>query len=89
MSAAPVSSRTARQARARLKTSITKHLITDFDEHGAEVIARMRKDKPVDYLKMVTAILEAEDASEAAASPNYNVIERRIVRPGIVDGGGL
>jgi hypothetical protein len=72
----------AAATRAKLSLALTKHLVSDFDEHGAEVIAKMRKEKPVDYVKLVTAILQKEDAGEAALEPTYNVVERRIIRPG-------
>jgi hypothetical protein len=48
-------------ARARLNEALAKHLIDDFTEHGAEVIAKLRKNKPADYLKMVTTAFQSED----------------------------
>ena len=69
------------QARQRLNNVLANHLIQDFAANGAEVVARLRKDKPVEYLKMVTALLQQQAASEAAQAPEYNVIERRIVYP--------
>jgi len=69
------------QARQRLNSVLANHLIQDFAANGAEVVARLRKDKPVEYLKMVTTILQQQAASEAAQAPEYNVIERRIVYP--------
>ena len=69
------------RARQRLNAVMANHLIDDFSANGAEVVARLRKDKPVEYLKMVTAILQQQAASEAAQAPEYNVIERRIVYP--------
>ncbi len=68
-------------ARARLNRAVAKHVAADFDAHGAEVVAKMRKEKPVDYLKMVSAILAEEDPSEAEGGANYNIIERRIIMP--------
>jgi hypothetical protein len=69
----------AASPRTKLRGALTKHLVTDFDAHGAEVIARMRADKPVDYLKMITAMLQQEDKNDPASGPTYNVIERQIV----------
>ena len=68
-------------ARARLNQALTEHLISDFAEHGAEVIARMRKEKPIDYIKMVNAVLHKDEAAEAALSTSIKVIERRVIRP--------
>ncbi|WP_116090767.1 hypothetical protein [Sphingomonas crusticola] len=78
--AAPASPRT------KLRGALTKHLVTDFDAHGAEVIARMRADKPVDYLKMITAMLQQEDPNDPASGPTYHVIERQIVTAPHQDG---
>ena len=73
---------TGAQARQRLNNVMANHLIQDFSANGAEVVARLRKDKPVEYLKMVTAILQQQQAaSEAAQAPEYNAIERHIVYP--------
>jgi hypothetical protein len=74
-------SRGAAQARTRLGKAMTQHLVDDFAAHGAEVIAKLRTDKPADYLKMISAVLEKEDAAAEAAAITYNVVERRILRP--------
>jgi len=69
-------------ARQRLNSVLANHLIQDFAANGAEVVAKLRQDKPVEYMKMVSAILQQQAASEAAqAAPTYNVVERRIVYP--------
>jgi len=79
--------RVASQARTRLGQAMTRHLVDDFAAHGAEVIAKLRTDKPADYLKMVSAVLEKEDAAAEAAAVAYNVVERRILRPTNPGGG--
>jgi phytoene dehydrogenase-like protein len=79
--------RTQAQIRAKLSKALTKHLVDDFAEHGADVVAKLRVDKPNEYLKMVSAVLEREDAAEAAAAVAYNVVERRVLRPVNQDGG--
>lgn len=84
---AATTGRLTAQTRARLSQALTKHLVSDFTQHGAEVIAKLRTDKPADYLKMVSAALEKEGAAEAAAAVGYNVVERRILRPTNPDGG--
>ena len=77
----------AAQARTRLGRAMTQHLVDDFAAHGAEVIAKLRTDKPADYLKMISAVLEKEDAAAEAAAVAYNVVERRILRPTNPGGG--
>lgn len=76
---------TGRLARTRLGQALTNHLVADFSQHGAEVIAKLRMEKPSEYLKMVSAILEKDEA--AAATIAYNVVERRILRPTNPGGG--
>lgn len=69
-------------ARLRLGDALTKHVVSDFAANGAEVVAKLRQEKPLDYVKLVQAILEKENAGAAALGPTYNVIERRIVEAG-------
>jgi hypothetical protein len=38
-------------------------LAEDFARHGSEVIERVRRDKPVDYLRLVAAVLPKEVAT--------------------------
>jgi len=76
----------AARARTRLGQALTKHVVDDFTVHGAEVIAKMRNEKPLDYVKLVHTILEKEDAGAAATDPGYTVIERQIVEAGPRDG---
>lgn len=71
--------------RAQLSITMSRHIVADFHAHGAEVIEKLRKDKPLDYIKMVQAILEKEQASAASLDAAYRVIERRIVRAGDQD----
>ena len=76
----------AARARTRLGQALTKHVVDDFTVHGAEVIAKVRNEKPLDYVKLVHTILEKEDAGAAANDPGYTVIERQIVEAGPRDG---
>ena len=71
--------------RARLRRALVNNLILDFEANGTELVAKMRKDKPLDYLKLVNTILDEEDGDGAKLDATYNVIERRIVRPGDID----
>jgi hypothetical protein len=68
-------------ARLRLGDALTKHVVSDFSANGAEVVAKLRQDKPLEYVKLVQAILEKEDAGAAALNATYNVIERHIIQP--------
>ena len=71
---------TGRADRLRLNSVLSKHLIADFAANGIEVIAKLRKEKPVEYMKMVSTVLNA-DAGEAPEAPTYTIVERRIIRP--------
>ena len=49
-------------ARARLNRALIECVQTDFDAGGAEVIAWLRKDRPLEYLKLVRLALTPDDA---------------------------
>lgn len=72
--------------RTRLNKALTKHLVADFEANGADVIAKIRTSKPIDYVKLVTTILDEEAEADAAFAPLYNIVERHIVRPDNQDG---
>ncbi|WAJ28938.1 DUF5681 domain-containing protein [Antarcticirhabdus aurantiaca] len=44
-------------SRNKLGEAFIEALHADFDEHGAEVIARVRQEKPDAYLKVMASIL--------------------------------
>jgi hypothetical protein len=77
---------TPAMARSRLGKAMVQHLVADFEANGADVIARIRTSKPVDYVKLVTGILDEEAVTDATFAPLYNVVERQIVRPENPDG---
>ena len=52
-------------ARVRLKHDLVKHLARDFRSHGESAIAKLRTQKPIDYLRLVTAELDSEAAADA------------------------
>ena len=60
----------AASARERLNAALADHLIDDFKAHGAEVIAKLRKDKPAEYLKMVTTAFQNQGAVPAVRAPS-------------------
>jgi len=72
---------TGKKARARLNSVLANQLISDFAEHGGEVVAKLRQEKPVEYMKLMSAVLQQIGADEPAQTPTYNVIERRVIRP--------
>lgn len=44
-------------ARNRLGEDFLKAMAEDFEEHGAEAIQQVRRDRPQDYLKVIASIL--------------------------------
>jgi len=72
---------TGKKARARLNSVLANQFITDFAEHGGDVVAKLRQEKPVEYMKLMSAVLQQIGAEEPAQTPTYNVIERRVIRP--------
>ena len=75
-----------RKARDRLNNVLANQFIADFSAHGGEIVAKLRKEKPVDYMKMMSAVLQQIGADGPAQTPTYNVIERRVIRPENSDG---
>lgn len=47
-------------ARAKLGEEFLKTLLADYNEHGANVIAQVREEKPADYIKVIASILPKE-----------------------------
>lgn len=72
--------------RTRLNRALAKHLIADFEANGSEVVAKIRTSKPLDYVKLVSSVLNEESIDDARFGPLYNVVERHIVRPENPDG---
>ena len=69
-----------KMARARLNEALAMHLINDFTEYGAEVIAKLRRDRPADYLKMVTTAFENDEPPPAPRSMNSRDAETQPAR---------
>lgn len=44
----------------RIGEAFLKGMQEDFEEHGIEVIAKVRKTRPADYLKIIAALLPQE-----------------------------
>ncbi len=49
-------------ARGRLNQALIERVQADFDAGGAEVVAWLRKDRPLEYLKLVRLALTADEA---------------------------
>ncbi len=43
-----------RNPRTKLGDALAQNLAKDFTEHGAGAIAKMRQDKPLDYMKLTS-----------------------------------
>jgi hypothetical protein len=52
-------------SRNKVSEKLLEALATDFDDHGKEVIEKVRADRPADYLKIVASLvpkqMEIED----------------------------
>ena len=57
----------ARGSRGRLRRDLTGALNDDLREHGGTVIAWLRKEKPVEYCKLILSLIPTE--TEAERSP--------------------
>lgn len=73
-------SRRTGEPQERLARALGEHMSDDFDAFGAEMIAKLRTEKPIEYMKLMTSILSGA-VSEAAAKSKITVIERHIVDP--------
>jgi hypothetical protein len=54
-----------RGARDKLGSAFVHALAQDFDVHGAKVIAKVRRDRPHDYLKIVASTIPKDAGDEA------------------------
>lgn len=68
-------------ARSKLGEAFLRELLSDFEAHGAETIAKVRTERPQDYVKVVASVLPKELTGEDGGPIPLSVIERRIVRP--------
>lgn len=49
-----------KSARSRISEAFLRSLADHFASHGATVIAKVREDRPADYLKIVSAVIPRE-----------------------------
>ena len=54
-----------RGARDKLGTAFVQALAQDFHVHGTKVIAKVRRDRPHDYLKIVASTIPKDAGDEA------------------------
>ncbi|MEO1659340.1 MAG: DUF5681 domain-containing protein [Pseudomonadota bacterium] len=84
-----------RGSRSKLGEKFLAALHDDFEENGVEAIARVRKDKPEVYLKIIASILpkhlnlESKELSELSDSDLNNRIAGLVMELGISDLGEL
>ncbi len=55
-------------SRHKLSEAFIAELCADFHAHGSEVIARVREDRPQDYLRIIASILP-KDVNVTAPNP--------------------
>jgi hypothetical protein len=73
------------QSETRLRDAFLAALVADYEMHGAEAIAALRTEKPVDYMKLVASLLPKPGATAAEEGADGEVpiaIEVRFVSPG-------
>jgi hypothetical protein len=55
-------------ASARLNQVLVEKLLADLSSSGTEVLARIRKDRPLEYLRLVKVVLALEEANASSAA---------------------
>ena len=66
-------------ARNKLSEALLGKLLDDFDEHGEEVIARVRKSDPEGYLKILAALVAKVPVAEINVNNNTLVSNNRVM----------
>ena len=83
-------------ARSRLGEAFIAALHDDFESHGMETIARVREERPQDYMKVVASLLPKEFKIETVTELTDEQLDSRIrqlanlFEVGVIDtsGGG-
>jgi hypothetical protein len=82
-------------ARNRLGEDFLKAMAEDFEEHGKVAIAKVREDRPQDYLKVIASILpkivsvktdELEDQTDDELRAAYAREVRKLIAFGVAVG---
>lgn len=71
--------RPSRSYRARLGQAYVRELQKDFEQGGQDVLAKLREQAPLEYLKMVSALLP-EEMGRAEEKPKTSRLRRTVVR---------
>jgi hypothetical protein len=56
-------------ARNKVSEKLLEALAVDFDTHGAEVIEKVRADKPHEYLRIVASLVPKQMEIDSTAQP--------------------
>lgn len=81
-------------ARGKLGEAFLEALHDDFQEHGVDTIARVREEKPDQYMKVVASLLPKEIKIEAVSDLTDEQLDQRIrqlaslIEVGVVDASG-
>ena len=54
-------------SRNKLSEAFLAHVLADFEQHGPEVIERVRKDCPAAYLRVVAGLLPRQTEADVRA----------------------
>ncbi len=65
-------------ARSKLGEAFLEALHNDFQEHGVATIAKVREEKPDQYVKVVASLLPKEIKIEAASELTDEQLDQRI-----------
>ena len=83
-------------ARNRISGRFLNDLADDYEQHGAAVIARVREESPVTYIKVVASLLPTKietsrplsGVSDAELDAMVGILQRQIAEEGGPNGEG-
>ena len=67
-------------ARNKLSESFLNALACDFDAHGQDVIAKVRENRPHEYLRVIAATLPKRLETETADRPLERMTDEELIR---------
>ena len=70
-------------ARHKMSALFVEAMSNDFEKHGVDAIARVRREDPSTYLKVIASLIPKEITGEDGA-PLITGIQVTLVRPGDV-----
>ena len=71
----------AQATRSQLGEAFLKTLLADWEKDGPLALAKMREEKPVDYVKLVAGIVPKEHGGVDGGAIGVTEIQRIVVRP--------